>query len=284
MNNKGYVMNEIFEAIKKSSIEIDAILKTENLGKSDTKNSSGDNQLKLDILSDDIIQANFKSLKIIKQIVSEEQDSIVDINKDGEYLIGYDPLDGSSLIDVNLSVGSIYGIYKNNFSGKNLIASCYVVFGPRVELVICIDKPKLYKLQNKEFVYVKDLALDDRGRINATGGTQKYWSDNHKKSIEKIFNLGHRLRYSGGMVPDLHQVLLKKGGLFSYPSTSDAKDGKLRMIFEVFPFAYIFKKAGGFAINHNKQDLLSMTPENIHDTTPCYFGSKIEIDIIKENL
>jgi fructose-1,6-bisphosphatase I len=277
-------MNEIFEAIKKSSIEIERVLKTGSLKKIKNQNSSGDTQLALDIISDEIIEGHFKNTKNIKEIISEEKDNIVSIDKESEYLIGYDPLDGSSLVDVNLSVGSIYGIYRDSFDGKNLVASCYVVFGPRVELVICKDVPKLYRLNDGEFVYIEDMSLDKVGKINATGATQKNWSENHRKSIQKIFDLGHRLRYSGGMVPDLHQVLLKKGGLFSYPSTSDAIKGKLRMLFEVFPFAYIFEKAGGFAIDHNKNRLLSLSPENIHDTTPCYFGSQKEIEIIKENL
>ena len=277
-------MNEIFEAVKDSSIEIEKVLKTGSLSKTERENSSGDRQLALDIISDEIIENHFLKIASIKSIVSEEKDDIVSINSNGEYLIAYDPLDGSSLVDVNLSVGSIYGIYKNSFSGKNLIASCYVVFGPRVEMVICIDKPKLYRLIDDKFVFIEELCLNQEGKINATGATQKNWSDSHKKSIQKIFDLGHRLRYSGGMVPDLHQVLLKKGGLFSYPSTSDAKNGKLRMLFEVFPFAHIFEKAGGFAIDDNKNRLLSLSPRKIHDTTPCYFGSKKEIEIIKENL
>jgi len=86
---------------------------------------------------------------------------------------------------------------------------------------------------------------------------------------------------SGGMVPDLHQILLKGGGLFSYPATSDLPKGKLRMIFEVFPFAFVYEKAGGAAID-GKGRVLDLTPSHPHDTTPCFFGSTTEIERVRK--
>lgn len=99
--------------------------------------------------------------------------------------------------------------------------------------------------------------------------------------VDSFFAEGYRLRYSGGMVPDLHQILLKGGGLFSYPATSDKPDGKLRKLFEVFPFAFVYKTAGGEAID-GKVDLMELGHDHIHDTSPCFFGSKYEIARVKE--
>ena len=99
--------------------------------------------------------------------------------------------------------------------------------------------------------------------------------------VDGLFQEGYRLRYSGGMVPDLHQILLKGGGLFSYPGTSDKPEGKLRQVFEVFPFAMIFEFAGGGAID-GKNRLLEQTPRHVHDTSPCFFGSNYEINRVKE--
>jgi fructose-1,6-bisphosphatase I len=98
--------------------------------------------------------------------------------------------------------------------------------------------------------------------------------------IDELFKEGYRLRYSGAMVADLHQILIKGGGLFSYPGTADKPKGKLRMVFEVFPFAFIYENAGGEAIDA-KQRLLELTPSNHHDTTPCFFGSHYEIQKVK---
>ena len=271
-------MQDIIEAIKKASIEIKQIIESGDTSKSENQNSTGDTQLKLDIASDVVIEKAFKQISSVKEIVSEEQENIVKINETGKYYIAYDPLDGSSLVDVNLSVGSIYGIYENSFSGANIISSIYVVFGPRVEMVIANkDGVKMYRLHGSEFKYVQDIKLNEKGKLNAPGSTQQCWLPYHKTMIDELFNEGYRLRYSGGMVPDLHQILLKGGGLFSYPSTTDLPKGKLRQLFEVFPFAYTYKAAGGQAIN-GFEDVLNIKTEHIHDTSPCFFGSNYEIN------
>lgn len=275
-------MNEIIEAIKKATLQIQEIIITGDTGKSENQNSTGDTQLKLDIASDVVIEKEFKKLSCIKQIVSEEQENIVDINQDGKYLIAYDPLDGSSLVDVNLSVGSIYGIYENNFTGDNIIASIYVVFGPRVEMVIADGETvKMYRLLKGEFKYIQDISLNEKGKLQAPGSTQQCWYPYHKTMIDNFFQEGYRLRYSGGMVPDLHQILLKGGGLFSYPGTSDKPKGKLRQLFEVFPFAFVYQNAGGDAID-GINNVLEVPTTHIHDTSPCFFGSRYEINIVKQ--
>lgn len=275
-------MKEIIEAIEKASIEIKEIIESGDTGKSESENFTGDTQLKLDIASDEIIEGIFRTLPSVKKIVSEEQDHIVDINDNGDYLIAYDPLDGSSLVDVNLSVGSIYGIYKNSFKGSDIVAAVYVVFGPRVEMVVADGKSvKMYRLQKNKFNYIQDIKLKPKGKLNAPGSTQSCWYPHHKKMIDDIFADGYRLRYSGGMVPDLHQILLKGGGLFSYPGTSDKPKGKLRQLFEVFPFAFVYEAAGGEAID-GKNRVLEAHTSHIHDTSPCFFGSAYEINIVRE--
>jgi len=275
--------NTIIESIQKSTIEIKKIILQGDTDKSEQENSTGDTQLKLDIASDIVIEKNFKELSCIKQIVSEEQDHIVNVNENGEYLIAYDPLDGSSLVDVNLSVGSIYGIYKNDFTGDNIIASVYIVFGPRVEMVVCDGKKVQLYSMNKEnnFIYIRDFKMDQKGIINSPGSTQQCWYPHHKQMVNDMFNDGYELTYSGGMVPDLHHILLRGGGLFSYPGASDKPNGKLRQLFEIFPFAHVFETAGGYAIDGTKR-ALEITTEHIHDTSPCFFGSFEEIQRVKK--
>ncbi|MBS9778763.1 MAG: class 1 fructose-bisphosphatase [Campylobacteraceae bacterium] len=275
-------MEDIFKTIKQSAKQIQELLMYEDTDYASTTNATGDTQLALDIRCDKLIEENLSKLENVQQIISEEKEKPLSVNKNGKYIIAYDPLDGSSLVDVNLSVGSIFGIYEDGIDGKNLVASAYVVYGPRVELVIAQKEVKLYRLQkNGEFAYIKDIKLKQQGRHNAPGGTQQNWESFHKKLVDDIFKDGYRLRYSGGMVPDLHQILLKGGGLFSYPATSDAKKGKLRLVFEVFPFAKVFECAGGEAIDGKKR-LLELTPEHPHDTSPCFFGSKNEIQRVKK--
>ncbi len=269
-------MTEIFEAIQRSSLRIKKAIDVKDIGYSQEQNSSGETQLQLDIQCDLIIEEEFSNVKSIHTIASEEKEEAVMLHEDGRYYIAYDPLDGSSLVDVNLSVGSIYGIYEKSFDGVNLVASCYVVFGPRVEMVFAHNKTKLYLLQGKNWEFVKEIRLNKKGKLNAPGGTQQNWEPHHKAMVDGLFNEGYRLRYSGGMVPDLHQILLKGGGLFSYPGTSDKPEGKLRMLFEVFPFAFAFEKAGGQGIDGTRR-LLDLSPSHVHDTSPCFFGSSYEI-------
>ncbi|PSM51811.1 fructose-1,6-bisphosphatase I [Campylobacter blaseri] len=276
-------MNEIFKSIEKIAIKISNALKYTELGYTDHKNQTGDVQLKLDVLSDKIIEEEFKKIDSIKAIISEEKDDIQDINLDGKYIVAYDPLDGSSLVDVNFAVGSIFGIYEHELKPKNLVASAYAIYGPRLELVICIDKPQLYRFaENKEFKFIKDLKLAEKGKLNSTGASQWGWSQKHREFVKKLFDEKYRLRYSGAMVADLHQILLKGGGIFSYPATTDAPKAKLRVVFEVLPFAYIYEKAGGKTTDGNSNSLFEIEIKEVHQTTPCFFGSSYEIETLKK--
>jgi len=275
-------MVEIIESFKKIALEISEAIKTKDTGKVESQNSSGDIQVKLDVISDEIVEKNLLSLSSVKEIISEEKESAI-TKEEGKYFVAYDPLDGSSLIDVDLSVGTIFGIYENGYNGKNIVAGGYIVYGPRIELVVARDVVEMFRLNEhtKEFEFVKEITLNKKGKILGPGGTQKEWYSYHKKMIDDLFMEGYRLRYSGGMVPDLHQILLKGGGLFAYPGAKDKPKGKLRKLFEVFPFAYVYKKAGGFAID-GKNDLLTLKSDHYHDTTPCFFGSEYEINRVQQ--
>ena len=273
------MLDSVFNAIKDSALEIDKILKNVDFDYTKTKNSTGDLQLEADVEANEILKNALLSLDVIKGIASEEEESAIYSENDG-YLVAFDPLDGSSIVDSNLSVGSIFGIYDNEFCTKNLIASAYIVYGVRLELVIAQSNVERYVYDGTQWKFMGNLMLQEQGKINASGGTQKHWHTNHKLLIESLFLEGYRLRYSGGMVPDLHNILIKGGGLFSYPATSDAPNGKLRALFEVLPFAFIFERANGFAIN-GRERLLDLNITDIHQKSPCFFGSKYEIERVK---
>ena len=276
-------MQEIFKTIENIAKKISNELKFAEFGYTQNQNSTGDTQLKFDVLSDKIIEDEFKNSSLVKALVSEEKDEMLNLNEKGEFIVAYDPLDGSSLFDVNFAIGSIFGIYKNEISSENLVAAAYTLYGPRLEMVVCESSPKLYRLNpQNEFVFINELKLKEKGKLNATGATQKGWSEKHKKLVNSLFDEGYRLRYSGAMVSDLHQILIKGGGLFSYPATSDAPNGKLRVTFEVLPFAYIYEKAGGATTNGTSNSLFEIKIEKIHQTSPCFFGSKYEIAKLHE--
>ncbi len=276
-------LEPVFAAIERAAHRIREAITNEDTDYAAQSNQSGDIQLKLDIISDLIIAEEFSKIPLIKAIASEEKEEEEILNPEGELCIAYDPLDGSSLIDVNLSVGSIFGIYDGEWSAKKMIAAAYVVYGPRTEMVTAYhDNVRHYIFRHGRFKELEQIRLKEKGKLNAPGSTQNCWYPEHKQLIESLFDEGYRLRYSGGMVPDLHQILLKGGGLFSYPATTDRPNGKLRKLFEVFPFAFVYELAGGEAIDGNGGRLLDLPCSDPHESAPCYLGSKYEIAKVKD--
>ncbi|BDB66271.1 class 1 fructose-bisphosphatase [Helicobacter magdeburgensis] len=276
------MISVIIETLREAALRIDTLLKDTSTSYLQSTNASGDSQLEVDVEADKLLQEMLLELPCVKGICSEEQESIVySKNTQAPYLIAYDPLDGSSLFDSNLSIGTIFGIYNEELKADSLIASGYIIYGVRLEMVIAQEQVLHSRYNGKVWKNLGALQLQSKGKLNAPGGTQKNWESKHKAMVESLFAQGYRLRYSGGMVPDLHQILIKGGGLFSYPATSDAPQGKLRKLFEVFPFAFIYEKAGGVATNGKKR-LLELGTENLHDTTPCFFGSTYEMNLVKE--
>jgi len=275
------MLTEIFETIQRCAVYIEGVIGESEGEYFKTQNSTGDFQLKADVKADLIIENELKKLPSVKAICSEEKEECVLVNQEGRFHIAYDPLDGSSLVEVNMSVGTIFGIYDGDFDGKNIIAAAYITYGPGIEMVYADkDGVRFYTYQFGQFEHKKNLTLKEKGNINSPGATQKYWYPHHKALIEELFSEGYRLRYSGGMVPDIHQILIKGGGLFSYPGATDKPEGKLRLAFEVLPFAYIIERAGGEAIDGKKR-LLDIKPDHYHSTSPAYFGSKYEIEKVR---
>ncbi len=270
----------IFEAFKACAPHIYKLISEGSSEYSATHNATGDQQLKVDVKADELIEEALSRIPAVKGICSEEKEGIVPLNPKGRYMVAYDPLDGSSLMGVNMSVGSIFGIYEEEFGAKHLCAAAYIIYGLGIELIIAKERVQRYRFREGKFEYCGDLVLKSRGNINATGATQKYWSPKHRALINSLFDAGYRLRYSGGMVPDLHHILIKGGGLFSYPGTEDHPRGKLRMLFEVLPFAFIFEKAHGGAID-GKNRLLEQEHTHLHESIPCFFGSKEEIERVR---
>ncbi len=272
---------DIIEMLKQCAIEIQGILYKSDSTKEGQTNTTGDEQLKIDVCADQLIAKRLAQCSSIKAIASEEQKDIQHINPKGQYCVAYDPLDGSSVLESNFTIGSIFGVYNNAFEAKNLVMSAYILYGFNVEMVIAHEIVEHFRLCGGSFIKLGNLSLGKKGMINATGGTQKDWNEEHRRLMESFFADGYRLRYSGAMVSDLHQILKKGGGIFSYPATQKNPHGKLRLLFELLPFAFIFEKAGGYAIDGVKR-LLECSIDSPHAISPCYFGSFEEIQRVQQ--
>ncbi len=275
------IVIEIISLLEKGVKKAQEILEKPDAGSyTQLENSSGDTPIKADLALDKFLEENFLSLENIKSVFSEEKETPV-TKENGSYLIAYDPLDGSSVMEANFLVGTIIGIYEKDYKVQNLVASLYVVFGHKIELVVALDKVYRYAFYQNKFHFIETIVLENKGKIVASGGNQKDFSLGLKKALEEFFAENYRLRYSGSMVADVHHVLIKKGGMFSYPQK------KLRKLFEVFPLALIIEKAKGEAFYFDKgvkKRLLEQSVENYHEKSECYLASPHEAQILEKYL
>lgn len=275
------IVIEIISLLEKGVKKAQEILEKPDAGSyTKLENSSGDTPIKADLALDKFLEETFLSLENIKSVFSEEKETPV-TKENGSYLIAYDPLDGSSVMEANFLVGTIIGVYEKDYKAQNLVASLYVVFGHKIELVVALDKVYRYAFYQNKFHFIETIVLENKGKIVASGGNQKDFSLGLKKALEGFFAENYRLRYSGSMVADVHHVLVKKGGMFSYPQK------KLRKLFEVFPLALIIEKAKGEAFYFDKgvkKRLLEQSVENYHEKSECYLASQHEAQILEKYL
>ncbi len=275
------IVIEIISLLEKGVKKAQEILEKPDAGSyTKLENSSGDTPIKADLALDKFLEENFLSLENIKSVFSEEKETPV-TKENGSYLIAYDPLDGSSVMEANFLVGTIIGVYEKDYKAQNLVASLYVVFGHKIELVVALEEVYRYAFYQNKFHFIETIVLENKGKIVASGGNQKDFSLGLKKALEGFFAENYRLRYSGSMVADVHHVLIKKGGMFSYPQK------KLRKLFEVFPLALIIEKAKGEAFYFDKgvkKRLLEQSVENYHEKSECYLASPHEAQILEKYL
>ncbi|MUU44415.1 class 1 fructose-bisphosphatase [Helicobacter pylori] len=275
------IVIEIISLLEKGVKKAQEILEKPDAGSyTKLENSSGDTPIKADLALDKFLEENFLSLENIKSVFSEEKETPV-TKENGSYLIAYDPLDGSSVMEANFLVGTIIGVYEKDYKAQNLVASLYVVFGHKIELMVALEEVYRYAFYQNKFHFIETIVLENKGKIVASGGNQKDFSLGLKKALEGFFAENYRLRYSGSMVADVHHVLIKKGGMFSYPQK------KLRKLFEVFPLALIIEKAKGEAFYFDKgvkKRLLEQSVESYHEKSECYLASQHEAQILEKYL
>lgn len=266
------------------------------LGSAGNLNSGGDEQKTLDIL------ANIRFIRALSKggevcgIISEEDPSFIDLKNNGKYIVALDPLDGSSNIDVNVSVGTIFSIYKRTSQmgtllneddflqkGRDQISSGYILFGPSSMLVFTTGNGVngfTYEPTLGEFVLSNpNIKCNVNGTIYSINeGLSNCFIDNRVINyIASCKKMEFTSRYIGSLVADFHRNLLK-GGIYLYPSTNKYKEGKLRLMFEANALAFIIEQAGGKATN-GSISILDIQPEKIHQTTPLYIGSSNMIEM-----
>ena len=247
------------------------------------KNVYGEDQLALDRISDDILKNMLRNSGFVREYASEELKDIVTIGQGGEkYIVTADPVDGSSLVDTNLAIGTIIGIHKSSIfdCGRNsMVAALYITYGPLITMIYSAGNGVHEFVLDPEGEYVlseENIRLNEKGSIFSPGGLRKDWTDKHRNYIDRLEAEGYKLRYSGGFVPDINQVIIKRGGVFTYPALKKSPHGKLRLLFELQPMAFIVEQAGGRATD-GKDDILSLKVTSVNQRSPIYIGSAAEV-------
>ncbi|MGA1820259.1 MAG: class 1 fructose-bisphosphatase [Thermoplasmatota archaeon] len=256
-----------------------------NQGVAGTKNIYGETQVEMDKWADEVLVEGLSKLPMVASVSSEERDDIIEIDPEGEFSIVFDPLDGSSLMGVDLTVGTIVGIFRSPTPlkpGRELAAAMYILYGPLTVLVYTIGKGVHEFVLNSDDDYIlqkEDLRIGTT-KIYSPGGLRKEYLPAHRRFIEKLEEEGYKIRFAGAFVADVHQII-HKGGVFTYPATPKDASGKLRLLFEAIPMGFIVSNAGG-AVSDGRRDILDILPERIDQRIPIYIGGRKEIKIIND--
>lgn len=251
-------------------------------GKAQSENVYGEQQIKLDLWTNDYFIDKIGKTGLVGTILSEESPEAVEVGG-GPFNITMDPLDGSSNVDSNNLFGTIVGVYKNTkipAKGKKQVAAFYKLYGPITTLVLA-TKGKVYefvKERKKKVQYVlskEDLTMPEP-KIYGVGGNPDTWIPEFYFFVRLLRSKGLKMRYGGSFVGDFNQVLFH-GGFFGYPSMLTKPSGKLRLLFEGNPMAYICEAAGG-ASSTGRHSILSVEPERLDHRIPVYVGDKELVD------
>jgi len=302
------LMNEVLVGAKIISLELNkAGIGGDILGATGTRNVHGEAVQKLDDLANSTFLSIISKSGTVCAITSEEMENpvIVPPEQAGKYIFMMDPLDGSSNIDVNVSTGTIFSIYRKKSPGDTVtdqdllqkgtdqVAAGYVVYGSSTMLVYSsghgVHGFTLDPSLDDFILSHPDIRIPEQGNIYSVNeGNTENWGDEQKKFIsylkEKDRTSGrpYKARYIGSFVSDFHRNLLK-GGIFMYPSDTKNPSGKLRFEFEAGPMAFIVENAGGRASTGSER-ILDITPTDIHQCVPLYIGSRFDVEVAEEFL
>jgi fructose-1,6-bisphosphatase I len=277
------------------------------LGSADTENVQGEVQQKLDVYANEVIVKALDHGGRLCAMGSEEEPELIPIPakfKQGRYAVLFDPLDGSSNIDVNVPVGTIFAIVRKVSTGSRgqladllqagtaLVAAGYVIYGSSTILVYTTGQGvhgfTLDPMLGEFLLSHPDIRIPEKGKyLSVNDSYEQLWSDPVKALMRRYRGLdGKRepmsVRYVGSLVADFHRNL-HGGGIFAYPANTRSPSGKLRLLYEASPLAFIVEQAGGAATD-GKRRIRDIVPTELHQRTPLYIGSKSDVDAARELL
>ena len=302
------VINAIVASVKQVANLVETASLNNQLGKLGTENVQGEQQAKLDLLSNDYFVANLQACEAIVGLISEELEEVILLSKDTakpNYLAVFDPLDGSSNIEVNVAVGSIFSILKAplgrapqtaDFLQKGIeqVLAGYAVYGPATLLILTFgDGVQCFTLNRATGEFVLTQASmrvpEDTQEFAINASNARFWdlpTQQYVKECQagttgargKDFNM----RWIASMVADVHRILMR-GGIYLYPKDNKlpAKAGRLRLLYELNPMSWLIEQAGGKS-STGRERILELKPAEIHQRAPIIIGSKNEVERINQ--
>lgn len=283
------LLRDIALASKVVNREINKAGLIDIMGSMGSQNSGGEQQQKLDVLANIRFTRALTKGGEVCALISEETESFVDLNNDGKYVIAIDPLDGSSNIDVNVSIGTIFSVYRRKSkvglpisdedilqTGDEQVAAGYILYGSSTMLVYTtghgVNGFTYEATLGEYFLSHPDMIIPDTGKIYSINeGSANSFSEEVKSYIQYCKDNNYTARYIGSLVADFHRNLLK-GGIYIYPATAKDTNGKLRLMYECNALSFIAEQAGGKA-STGKGRIMEIKPKDLHQRTPFYVGS-----------
>ncbi len=276
------------------------------LGSTLSENVQGEQQKKLDVISNQIILDTLRESGYVKAISSEEEEEVVGCNPEGNYLVSFDPLDGSSNTDINSLIGTIFSISHapqwmdaNDPAaflqpGSQQVAAGYVLYGPSTMLAMTTGRgTHMYTLDKTHGGFLLTQANvqvpEDTAEFAINTSNQRHWQAPMQKYVADLLagtegprGKDYNMRWVAAMVGDIHRVL-RRGGIFAYPfdKRNPKKPGKLRLLYEANPMAFLTEQAGGLASTGNGR-IMEIMPQEIHQRVPVIIGSKNEVEACLE--
>jgi fructose-1,6-bisphosphatase I len=287
------LLNHISLAIRIINSRVRAAGLADLLGYTGETNVQGESVQKLDAFANEVMLNVLDRSGHCGVIGSEEVEEAICASHHGKYVALFDPLDGSSNIDTNVGIGTIFAILRRSEPkmsrpslgdalrpGREIVAAGYVLYGPSTIFVLSTGQGAhgftLDPNIGEFFLSQPDIRCPNKGTcFSVNEGNFGKWSPEIQKWSQWIKSEGYGARYVGSLVADAHRTLIK-GGIFAYPADAKSKNGKLRLLYEANPMAFLFEQAGGAAID-GKERILDIAPKEIHQRTPLVLGSKDDV-------
>jgi len=282
-------LRRLYEVLLKTSAQISSFLSTALVTDAGTKNIFGDEQLNVDVIADKAIFDNLRESQLVASAASEEVPELQQLTEGGKFVVCFDPLDGSSIVDCNFAVGSIFGIWPSTClkggsmlgsCGRDQVGSCMTVYGSRTTCVLALDDG-IYDFSlvgDGRWVIAREkMAIADKAKIFSPANLRAAQDlPAYDAKIREWMSNRLTLRYTGGMVPDIYQCFVKGHGIFANPASETAK-AKLRVAFEVAPLAFLVHKAGGDS-KTGRGSALDLVLDQMDMRTQVCMGSKLDVE------